>query len=433
MAKPPRSSSRRSRSQGGSSDGPRGRGGDNRSNSSERSSSSSSRGGGYGRDGDRNDSRRNDSRRSDSRRSDSRGRDERFGNRDRNNRRNEEHRGGRSRDGDSPKLRRDRPQGSGGRYPSRDGRDGRSAPGRAPRGPREGRSEDDLRRKGRPKIETKAVDEAADEGQDESPDLVYGRHAVRAVLESERQVNRIWVTARLRYDDQLKPLLDDAKAGGAIIDEVDNQRLNQITPHGATHQGIAAQVSPYDYFPLGNLIDFAKKRSLNSGQDPVILLADGITDPHNLGAIIRSAEAMGAQGVVIPQRRAVGITSTVMKVAAGALENLPVSRVVNLNRAMQELKEAGYWIYGTVADAPQPLHKTRLDGPIALVIGAEGAGISALTQRHCDALVSIPLVGATSSLNASVAAGMVLYELFRQRWTATATAKPAAEVTAGEE
>jgi len=255
------------------------------------------------------------------------------------------------------------------------------------------------------------------EEQDESPDLIYGRHAVRAVLESDRQVNRLWVTARLRHDEQFKPLLDDAKAGGAVIDEVDNQRLNQVTPYGATHQGIAAQVSPYDYFPLGNLIDFAKKRALNSGEAPVILLADGITDPHNLGAMIRSAEAMGAQGIVIPQRRAVGITSTVMKVAAGALENLPVSRVVNLNRALKDLKDAGYWIYGTVAEAPQPLHKTRLEGPVALVIGAEGAGISTLTQRNCDALISIPLVGETSSLNASVAAGMVLYEVFRQRWT----------------
>lgn len=423
MAKPPRPSSRRSRPQGGSSDGPRGRGGDNRS------SGRSGRNQGSGRDGYRSDSRRND---------------DRPGNRSSRPRRDDDYRGGgRTRDGESPKLRRDRPQSGDSRYPSRDsrssqGRPSRGRPGdarsrdeRLRLGRRESGRDDDSRRKVHPDAD--AVGEAVviEEDQDESPDLIYGRHAVRAVLESDRQVNRIWVTARLRYDDQLKPLLDDAKAGGAIIDEVDNQRLNQLTPHGATHQGIAAQVSPYDYFPLGNLIDFAKKRSLNSGQEPVIVLADGITDPHNLGAIIRSAEAMGAQGVVIPQRRAVGITSTVMKVAAGALENLPVSRVVNLNRALKDLKEAGYWIYGTVADAPQPLHKTRLDGPVALVIGAEGSGISALTQRNCDALVSIPLVGQTSSLNASVAAGMVLYEVFRQRWTTAAnkSANKAAEVS----
>ena len=398
--KPPRRS-RPSRSQGGS-DGPRGRGNDNRS----KPGRSERREGGY-----RSDSRRTDSRRTDSRRSDSSTGEQRRDGRPR-------------RDSEAPKLKRD--GGSSSRYQSRDSRSSRPSSGRPNRGggrAKEGRQgydrENYAKRKERPGAAPVVVPvTVVEEQEDESPDLIYGRHAVRAVLEGDRQVNRLWVTARLRYDDQLKPLLDEAKASGAIIDEVDNQRLNQITPHGATHQGIAAQISPYDYFPLGNLIDFAKKRSMNRGEDPVILLADGITDPHNLGAIIRSAEAMGAQGLVIPQRRAVGITSTVMKVAAGALENLPVSRVVNLNRALQELKDAGYWIYGTVADAPQLLHKTRLDGPVALVIGAEGSGISALTQRHCDALVSIPLVGATSSLNASVAAGMVLYEVFRQRWTA---------------
>lgn len=410
MAKPPRSSSRRPRSQGGS-EGPRGRGGENRSKPGRSS---------------RSESRRDDRPR---------------GNRpttQASRRREDGDRPAKPRSGESPRLRRDQPQDSGARFPSRPDRQGSGRPGRGrprndrPRNdrPRDSRDED-FQRKVRPGADTAREGSNGAEEEEESPDLIYGRHAVRAVLESDRQVNRIWVTARLRYDDQLKPLLDDAKADGALIDEVDNQRLNQLTPHGATHQGIVAQISPYDYFPLGNLIDFAQKRSLNSGQEPVIILADGITDPHNLGAIIRSAEAMGAQGVIIPQRRAVGITSTVMKVAAGALENLPVSRVVNLNRALKDLKAAGYWIYGTVADAPQPLHKTRLDGPVALVIGAEGSGISALTQRNCDALVSIPLVGETSSLNASVAAGMVLYEVFRQRWTAapkpTAEASPSGE------
>ncbi len=430
MANPPRPS-RRSRPQGGSSDGPRGRGGDNRSKPGR-----SGRSDGYGRDSSRSDGRRSDGRQSDGRRTDSRRTDSRPGSRDRPG--GESRSGGRSRDGESPKLRRDRPQSGGVRSQSRDGRPGRGGQssgrsrdnrprdGRRAHSRRDDKRDDDFQPKVRPGSDTAAEVNLVEEEQEESPDLIYGRHAVRAVLESDRQVNRIWVTSRLRYDDQLKPLLDDAKAGGAIIDEVDNQRLNQITPHGATHQGIAAQVSPYDYFPMGNLIDFAQKRALNNGQEPVIILADGITDPHNLGAIIRSAEAMGAQGVVIPQRRAVGITSTVMKVAAGALENLPVSRVVNLNRALKDLKDAGYWIYGTVADAPQALHKARLDGPIALVIGAEGSGISTLTQRNCDALVSIPLVGQTASLNASVAAGMVLYEVFRQRWTAASQQTPEA-------
>jgi 23S rRNA (guanosine2251-2'-O)-methyltransferase len=141
-----------------------------------------------------------------------------------------------------------------------------------------------------------------------------------------------------------------------------------------------------------------------------------MTDPHNLGAIIRTAEALGAQGIVIPQRRAVGITSVVAKVAAGALEAIPVARVVNLNQALEELKESGFWIYGLAPSANESLHTLSLKGPIVLVVGAEGEGLSLLTQRHCDVLASIPLQGKTASLNASVAAGMALYEIFRQRW-----------------
>ncbi len=152
---------------------------------------------------------------------------------------------------------------------------------------------------------------------------------------------------------------------------------------------------------------------------PVIVVADGITDPHNLGAIIRTAEALGVQGLVIPQRRAVGVTSTVIKVAAGALENFPVARVINLSRALEELKGAGFWIYGTASKASQPLHTVQFFGPIVLVVGSEGEGLSLLIQRTCDHLVSIPLHGHTPSLNASVAAGMALYEIYRQRWSNT--------------
>ena len=242
------------------------------------------------------------------------------------------------------------------------------------------------------------------------PDLVYGRHSVLAALEGQRQLNRIWITSRLRYDSRFHSLLSVAKANGTVIDEVDHRRLDQIT-HGANHQGIAAQVAPYEYVELGDLIQRAKSVT----DHPVLIAADGITDPHNLGAIIRTAEAIGAQGLLMPQRRSVGITSTVTKVAAGALETFPVSRVVNLARALEELKGVGFWIYGTAASASQPVDTVRFDGPVVLVIGAEGEGLSLLTQRCCDALVSIPLQGNTPSLNASVAAGMVLYEIYRQR------------------
>lgn len=243
----------------------------------------------------------------------------------------------------------------------------------------------------------------------EDSDLIYGRHPVLSALEGERGLNRIWITTRLRYDHRFHHLLLQAKENGTVIDEVEPRRLDQITDR-ANHQGIAAQVAPHDYMELSDLIAQAK-----SVTDPVIVVAEGITDPHNLGAIIRTAEAIGAQGLVIPQRRASGITSTVMKVAAGALENFSVARVVNLSRALEELKEAGFWIYGTATTGSEPLHTVKFSGPIVLVIGSEGEGLSMLTQRSCDVLVSIPLLGKTPSLNASVAAGMALYEIYRQR------------------
>jgi 23S rRNA (guanosine2251-2'-O)-methyltransferase len=249
---------------------------------------------------------------------------------------------------------------------------------------------------------------------EESDDLLYGRHSVIAALENERSLNRIWIMSKLRYDPRFHTLLSQAKANGTVIDEVEPQRLDQIT-HGANHQGVAAQVAPYPYHDLEDLIKKAKAAS----DQPVLVVADGITDPHNLGAIIRTAEAIGAQGMVIPQRRAVGITSTVMKVAAGALETFPVARVVNMNRALETLKAADFWIYGTAAEGSQTLHTTEFKGAIALVIGAEGEGLNLLTQKACDVLVSIPLQGKTPSFNASVAAGMALYEIYRQRWSNT--------------
>jgi 23S rRNA (guanosine2251-2'-O)-methyltransferase len=252
---------------------------------------------------------------------------------------------------------------------------------------------------------------SADEQQDESPDLIYGKHSVIAALEGDRSLNRVWILSRLRYSPPFHELLITAKANGTVIDEVEPKRLAQLT-NGATHQGIAAQVAPYEYFDIDDLITKAKEAS----EKPVIVVADGITDPHNLGAIIRTVEAIGAQGLVIPQRRAAAITSTVMKVAAGALENIAISRVVNLARALEQLKEAGFWIYGAAGDVGQSITETDFAEATVLVIGSEGDGLGVTTQRHCDVLVSIPLTGHTPSLNASVATGMVLYEVYRQRW-----------------
>ncbi|MDJ1183898.1 23S rRNA (guanosine(2251)-2'-O)-methyltransferase RlmB [Roseofilum casamattae] len=246
--------------------------------------------------------------------------------------------------------------------------------------------------------------------EDTNPDLIYGLHPVLAVLKGERHINRVWVTSKIRYDSRFHQLLAQAKTKGTAIDEVEYRRLDYMTGRG-NHQGIVIQVAPYEYVEFSDLIERAKAAT----DSPVLVIADGITDPHNLGAMIRTAEAVGAQGLAIPQRRAVGITSTVVKVAAGSLESFPVSRVVNLGRALEELKAAGFWIYGTVAESGEPIHTVSFTGAIALVIGSEGHGLNLLTQRHCDVLISIPLQGKTPSLNASVATGMSLYEIYRQR------------------
>jgi len=246
---------------------------------------------------------------------------------------------------------------------------------------------------------------------EEDTDSIYGKHAVLSALQGRRQLNRIWVTARVRYNPTFHAAIDAAKSKGCVVDEVEIQRLNQLFP-GVSHQGIAAQVAPYDYLELDDLID----RAFASSPQPIVLVADSITDPHNLGAMIRTGEALGAHGLVIPQRRAVGITSSVMKVAAGALEHFAIARVVNLSRALETLKEREFWIYGTVGSAPRSLHDARFDRPVALAIGAEDKGLGMLAQKHCDELVSIPLVGKTESLNASVAAAIALYEVCRQRY-----------------
>ena len=241
-------------------------------------------------------------------------------------------------------------------------------------------------------------------------DLIYGRHTVMAALEHQRPLNRLWILPQLRHNSRLKPLLTEAKARGIVIDEVSNLRLDQLTQQ-ATHQGMVAQVGACEYLDLDELV----QRAIAQTSNPVLIAVDGITDPHNLGAIIRSAEALGAQGLVLPQRRCASVGATVAKVAAGGLESLPIARVINLNQALETLKESNFWIYGLTLGATASLDSTDLQGSVVLVIGSEAKGLSAVTQKHCDGTVNIPLSGNVQSLNASVAAGIGLYEIFRQR------------------
>tara|TARA_Y100001933_G_scaffold264845_1_gene333029 strand:- start:4087 stop:5043 length:957 start_codon:yes stop_codon:yes gene_type:complete len=233
-------------------------------------------------------------------------------------------------------------------------------------------------------------------------DYIWGKHSVIAALDSGRPVNRIWCTSENRSSEKFFLLLKEAKNKGVLVEEVSWSRISQLTK-GAVHQGIALQLSYSQTISLEKLIN-QSKRNLHQ----VIVCLDGITDPHNVGAIIRSAEAFGCSGVIIPQRRSAGITGTVAKVAAGALEHIPICRVINLNRSLEELKKVGFLVVGLTEKANINLFNFEEKSPIVVVVGSESKGISIITQRYCDYLLKIPLKGKTSSLNASVAAAISL-------------------------
>ena len=306
----------------------------------------------------------------------------------------------------------DRPRlAAGGSARFRDG-DRRPRPGaRAPFGaPPPARS---LAPRGLAPMANEAADEQDSYSADAPSDLVWGRHSSLAVLESGRPVHRVWCTPEMRFSPRFLQLLRDAKASGVLVEEVTWARLGQISG-GAVHQGIVLQPAAAETLDLTSLIEGCAAL----GEAPLLMAVDGLTDPHNLGAILRSAEALGAHGMVLPQRRNAGLTGSVAKVAAGALEHLPVARVVNLNRSLEALKQEGYRVIGLAEEGNVTLEEADLDGPLVVVTGSEGEGLSLLTRRNCDQLVRIPLRGATPSLNASVATALLLYEIARRGWMA---------------
>ena len=245
-------------------------------------------------------------------------------------------------------------------------------------------------------------------------DLIWGKHAVLSVLERERPINRIWCTSEIRSSEKFFQVLKDVKSQGVLVEEVPWSRISQIT-FGAVHQGIAVQISYSETVTLKELIAISKEKE----SMPIILCLDGITDPHNVGAIIRSAEAFGCNGIILPQRRSAGITGTVAKVAAGALEHISVCRVVNLNRSLQELKKEGFTVIGLMERGQMNISKFSLDTPLVIVVGSEDKGLSLLTQKYCDYLIKIPLRGKTTSLNASVATAITLHQLTKDFYKET--------------
>ena len=243
----------------------------------------------------------------------------------------------------------------------------------------------------------------------QASDIIEGRNPVMEALKAERTINKILIASGNK-EGSIKKIVGMAKDAGIVVQYVDKQKINQISTSD-NHQGVIAYVSAYDYMELDDLL----KKIENKDGDAFIMILDEINDPHNLGSILRTADAVGVDGVIIPKRRAVGLTSVVAKTSAGAIEYVPVCKVGNIARTIEKIKERGIWVAGADMAGAADHYKTDLKGNIALVMGNEGKGISRLVKEKCDFLVKIPMVGDVSSLNASVAAAVLMYEVYRQR------------------
>ena len=238
--------------------------------------------------------------------------------------------------------------------------------------------------------------------------MIEGRNAVLEAFRSGKPVDKLFVLDGCQ-DGPVRTIVREAKKHDTLVQFVDKERLTQFSQTGR-HQGVIAYTAAYEYAQVEDMLALAKER----GEDPFLILLDDIEDPHNLGAIIRTANLAGAHGVIIPKRRAVGLTATVAKTSAGAINYTPVAKVTNLTKTMKELKEKGLWF--VCADmGGESMYKLNLTGPIGLVIGNEGEGVSRLVKETCDFVASIPMKGDIDSLNASVATGVLAYEIVRQR------------------
>lgn len=240
-------------------------------------------------------------------------------------------------------------------------------------------------------------------------EMIEGRNAVLEALRAGRALDKVYI-ARGETDKALAHIAGLARERGVSVSDCDRRKLDAMSVTKA-HQGVIAVCAVREYASLDDILALAESR----GEAPFVVVCDEISDPHNLGAIIRSAECVGAHGVVIPRRRSAGLTAVVGKTSAGAAEHLPVARVANISAALQELKDRGLWVYGAAAEGSSPMWETDLTGPLALVIGSEGEGLGRLVRERCDFLVSIPLRGKVGSLNASTAAAVLMYEVLRQK------------------
>ena len=267
---------------------------------------------------------------------------------------------------------------------------------------------DDNRRRPPRKYNDREERRSQENAVEENENQLEGRNALTEALRSGRTIDKVFVASG-ETDRALQKLAADAKAAGAVVVPVDRRKLDMMSIT-RSHQGVIALAAARAYFSIDDILETAAER----GECPLIVICDELTDPHNLGAIIRSAECVGAHGVIVPERRSVGLTPAAVKSSAGAVEHMKVARVTNLTRTIDELKKQNVWTYAVTMNG-QDYMKTDFRGGVALVIGAEGEGISRLTLEHCDQRVSLPMKGAIDSLNASVAAGVMMYRVLASR------------------
>ena len=253
------------------------------------------------------------------------------------------------------------------------------------------------------------TDERKDQLTAEADGLIEGRNAVIEALRTEASIDKIFIQ-KGEVDKTLGHIASKARAAGIVVVEADRRKLDGMSRTHA-HQGVIALAAVREYVTVQSLLDAAAAK----GEPPLLVVCDEISDPHNLGAILRTAECAGAHGVIIPKRRSAGLTAVVAKTSAGAVSYIPVARVANIPSLLKDLKKQGVWVFGTAADGTADLYTADLKGPAAIVIGSEGSGMTRLVSENCDFLVSIPMKGHISSLNASAAAAILLYEAVRQR------------------
>lgn len=244
---------------------------------------------------------------------------------------------------------------------------------------------------------------------EEREDIVIGRNAVIEALRGERTIETLYIS-NSKLEGSIKTIVGLAKENKILIKEVDKRKLDSMCG-GEVHQGVIAKVTPYKYSEVSDVLDLAEKR----GEAPFIVILDEVEDPHNLGSIVRTAELFGVHGIILPKRRSASVSTTVYKSSVGAIEHVKIAKVTNLNSTIEELKEKGIWIYGADIRAEEYSYQVDFGGPCAVIIGNEGRGISKLTVEKCDKLIKIPMVGKINSLNASVAGGIIMYEVLKGR------------------